>query len=368
MRSSPIHRDPGSGVHPSRLVRYLAVAYTLLVAYASLYPLAGWRAALDGAFDFLGSPWPRYYTFTDLLLNVAGYLPLGFLVALVLRSRFSSIVSCVLATAAGTLLSLGLEALQNFMPPRVPSNLDVLCNGLGALAGGMLAVTLGERWFLSGYLYAWRQQQFLPGARVDAGFMLILLWLFTQLNPDLWLFGSGSVRHLLGEGGNLTYSPASYRWIETGVAALNLACICLLTALLAQPGRSVAAPLLALVSAALVLKSLAALTLFKSGDAALWLTPGSMLGIPAGCLLYLALAWLPRRAGAAVAAGLLLIGIVLVNIAPENPYLQASVQTWRGGHFLSFEGVAGLVSALWPFAAAAYLLYFAVARGPLTGR
>ena len=56
-----------------------------------------------------------------------------------------------------------------------------------------------------------------------------------------------------------------------------------------------AGPLLALVSAALTLKSVAALTLFNPGDASLWLTPGSMLGIPAGLLLYLA----PRPAPAA---------------------------------------------------------------------
>jgi hypothetical protein len=269
---------------------------------------------------------------------------------------------------AGTLLSLALEAVQSFMPPRVPSNLDVLCNGLGALGGGMLAVTLGERWFLSGHLYNWRQQLFLPGARVDAGFMLVLLWLLTQLNPEIWLFGNGDVRYFLGATANLAYSPESYRWIETGVAAVNLASICLLTGVLARPGRSLAAPLFALVSAALLLKSIAALTLFRSGDAALWLTPGSMLGIPAGGLLYLALSWLPRRLAALAAASLLVAGIVLVSLAPENPYLQASVRTWRHGHFLSFEGMTGLVSALWPFLTAAYLLFMAGSRVATVGR
>jgi VanZ family protein len=362
MRHSPNHRQPQSAPRRSRLVRYVTVAYTLLVAYATLHPLAGWQLPPDGAFGFVLSPWPRYYTYADLLLNVAGYVPLGFLVALSLRARLSVRAAVVAATAAGTLLSLGLEAAQSFMPPRVPSNLDVLCNGLGALSGGMLAVTLGERWFLSGHLYAWRQHLFLPGGRVDAGFMLLLLWLFTQLNPQIWLFGTGDLRQVLGPAANLAYSPVSYRWIETGVAALNLACVCLLAAVLARPHRSLAAPLLALISAALLLKSIAAMALFRQGDAALWLTPGSMLGIPAGALLYLALSRLPRRAAAGAAAALLLGGTVLVNVAPANPYIEAAVQMWRHGHFLSFAGLTDLVAALWPFAAAGYLVVLAFTR------
>lgn len=368
MRHSPNHRQPDSSARQSRLVQYLAVAYTLLVAYASLYPFAGWQLPLDGAFSFLLSPWPRYYTHADLLLNVAGYVPLGFLVALTQRPRLSVRASAVAATVAGTLLSLALEAVQSFMPPRVPSNLDVLCNGLGALGGGMLAVTLGERWFLSGHLYAWRQQLFLPGGRVDAGFMLVVLWLFTQLNPQIWLFGTGDLRQLLGPAANLAYSPLSYRWIETGVAALNLACVCLLVAVLARPHRGLAAPLLTLVSAALLLKSIAAMTLFRPGDAALWLTPGSMLGIPAGALLYLGLSRLPRRAAAVAAAVLLLCGIALVNIAPANPYIEAAVRTWRHGHFLSFAGLTDLVSALWPFAGAGYLFVLGFTRDGTAAR
>ena len=73
-------RHRGSVRH-SPLVTYLAVGYTLLVAYASLYPFRTWRGPIDGAFSFLLAPWPRYYTFFDLLVNVLAYVPLGFLFA-----------------------------------------------------------------------------------------------------------------------------------------------------------------------------------------------------------------------------------------------------------------------------------------------
>jgi len=341
----------------SRLVRYLIVGYTLLICYASWYPFRSWREPAETWFAFVIAPWPRYYTVADVVLNVLSYSPLGFLLALALLPRTNVRTAAVLATLAGTLLSLGMETVQQFIPARVASNLDLLANSLGSMIGAVLAMTVGERWLLSGNLYRLRQRVFFPGAAVDVGFVVLVAWLFTQLNPEVWLFGNGDLRWLLALAANLQFSPASYRWLETGVTAVNLAAICLFTAALAKPGQGVGGPLLALISAALALKSAAALTLFVPGDAALWLTPGSMLGIPAGLLLYLALLWLSRRGMLLASALLLGAGAFLVNIAPDNPYLEAAVQTWQHGHFLSFSGLTRLVSTLWPAIACAYLLW-----------
>lgn len=341
----------------SHLVRYLVVGYTLLICYASWYPFQPWREPAETWFAFLVAPWPRYYTVADVVLNVLSYFPFGFLVGLALLPRTSARTGAVLATLAGTLLSFSMESVQQFIPARVASNLDLLANSLGSMIGAVLAMTVGERWLLSGNLYRQRQRVFLPGAAVDVGFAMLVAWLFTQLNPEVWLFGNGDLRWLLALAPNLQFSPGSYRWLETGVTAVNLAAICLFTAALAKPGQGVGATLLALISVALALKSAAAVTLFVPGDAALWLTPGSMLGIPAGLLLYLALLWLPQR-GMLVASALLLAGgAFLVNIAPENPYIEAAVQTWQHGHFLSFSGLTRLVSTLWPAVACAYLLW-----------
>jgi VanZ family protein len=354
-------RRPGSARH-SRLVSYLAVGYTLLVAYASLYPFRMWRGPVEGALSFVVAPWPRYYTFFDLMANVVAYIPLGFLLALTALPWMAARWAALAGMLAGAVLSLTLETVQGFIPGRVSSNLDLLNNGLGAMVGALLAVTMGTRWLLSGNLYRLRQTMFLPGASIDLGFVLLLLWLFTQLNPEVWLFGNGDVRSLLQEAANLEFTPETYRWIETGVTAFNLAGICLLTQALARPGRNVAGPLLVLVSLALALKSVAALTLFNPGDAALWLTPGSILGIPAGLLLFLLLAKLPRGGGIVSAVLLILGGGALLNAAPENPYIRASVQTWRYGHFLSFNGLTQLVSSAWPIAASAYLIWLLWAR------
>jgi VanZ family protein len=342
----------------SRLVRYLTVGYTLLIAYASLYPFDQWRGALDNPLGFLLEDWPRYYTVTDLALNAVAYGPLGFLLALGLLPYTRTFSAAVVATLAGTLLSVAMEVLQHYLPFRVSSNLDVLTNGLGAMCGALLAVIAGERLVLSGNLYRLRQRVFLPGEVIDIGFVVLVMWLFTQLNPEVWLFGNGELA-MVDWSASLPFTPLSYRWLETGVTAVNLAAVCLLVSALARAGQRVEGVLLGFVATAFALKSLGALALFKPGDMILWLTPGAMLGLPAGLMLYVLLARLPRAGQAAAAALLIALGFVLVNVSPDNPYLAASIRTWRHGHFLSFSGLTQLAAAMWPALACCYLGWIA---------
>ena len=63
------------------LARPLALAYALLVAYACLHPLAGWRDSGLPPFDWLWAPWPKYFILEDFIFNIVGYLPLGLLIA-----------------------------------------------------------------------------------------------------------------------------------------------------------------------------------------------------------------------------------------------------------------------------------------------
>ncbi len=54
--SSPIQRR---FARRSWLVEYLTVAYTVLVAYASLYPFSPWWQLASSPFAFLFEAWPR---------------------------------------------------------------------------------------------------------------------------------------------------------------------------------------------------------------------------------------------------------------------------------------------------------------------
>src|SRR5690349_24929495 len=114
----------------SRLVRYLAVVYVLLVVYASLYPFGPWRQLAASPFAFLFEPWPRYYSAADVAINIVGYLPLGMLVTLSILGRTTSRWAALIATLIGAALSLTMETLQSYLPLRVPSNLDLLSNSL----------------------------------------------------------------------------------------------------------------------------------------------------------------------------------------------------------------------------------------------
>jgi hypothetical protein len=90
-----------------------------------------------------------------------------------------------------------------------------------------------------------------------------------------------------------------------------------------------------------------------------WLTPGAQIGLAIGVPAAMLAVGLPRGMRLMLAALLIMAATVLVNLAPPNPYLAASLKVWQQGHFLNFNGLTRLVSALWPFAALGYLMYLA---------
>ncbi len=341
----------------STLVRYLAVAYLALVAHASLYPFSGWRAPADSATAFVFADWPFYMTAPDIILNVLAYLPVGLLLTLTFMDRMRSTRAAIVGVVGGTLLSFVLEMLQSCLPSRIPSNVDLLSNAAGAALGAIGAGVFGSRWLLSGELYRLRERFFQPGAATDIGFVLLGIWLMTQLNAEVWLFGNGDLRQLMPGEVSVSYSAESYRYLEAGVAALNfLGVACLVTAMARASGNAVIT-LAALTAVALGLKSTASAALFVPGNASLWLTPGSMMGLGAGVLAWLLLSRLSRPLLIWAAALCFVLGTLLVNLAPENPYLVAALKVLQGGHYYSFNGMMRLVSAVWPFAAIAYLLF-----------
>ena len=87
----------------------------------------------------------------------------------------------------------------------------------------------------------------------------------------------------------------------------------------------------------------------------------------AGLVAVLFAVSMPRTARLAIAAVLLMAATVLVNLAPPNPYLVATLKLWQQGHFLNFNGLTRLVSALWAFVALAYLMFLAARRREAVG-
>jgi len=188
------------------LARIAFAVYALLVLYASLYPLEGWRDHGLSPFAYLASPWPRYATTFDLAVNVLGYVPYGALAVLALYPRVRGLAAFALAVAGALVLSLVLEAAQSYLPARVATNLDVLCNVTGGLLGAALGIFLAPT-LLGGPLQRLRAATFFDGADIDFGLALIALWIFTQLNPATLLFAAGDLRDWLAPGVGRARAP-----------------------------------------------------------------------------------------------------------------------------------------------------------------
>ncbi len=346
----------------SPLFRFLLAAYVLLIVYATLYPLAGWRDPGVAALSFLAAPWPRYVTAFDLGANFFGYAPYGLLCALAVHPRLRGGAAALAAFASGAALSLALESAQSFLPARIPSNVDVLANLSGVAAGALAGARLAPRLLDAGPLERLRVRAFAPGTHADLGLTLIGLWLIAQLNPATLLFGSGDLRDLLAGPAGPARRAELFVAIEALTAAANLVAVGMLASAIVSPGAPLRSMLAALLAAALVVKTLAFAILMRAEHVLAWLTPGAQLGLATGALLTLAALRLPRTARLALAAVLLMAATVLVNLAPANPYLAAILKVWGQGHFLHFNGLTRLVSAAWPFAALGYLIFLAAPR------
>jgi hypothetical protein len=154
----------------------------------------------------------------------------------------------------------------------------------------------------------------------------------------------------------LIHTPQLLVAAEAAVAAVNLLGVGLLAVALTRESmpRGVAAA--AVLLAAFVAKSLAAMTVAKAASPISWLTPGVLVGVLIGAVVLYGLTHVSRR-GQWLAAGLsFAAGILIINIAPENPYQTLPPQLLGGPtHLLSFSGIVRAFSELWPFLAVVYV-------------
>ena len=349
-----------------RLPQSLALGYALLVAYACLHPLAGWRDSGLPTFDWLWAPWPKYFILEDFVFNILGYLPLGLLAAAALPASWGRGRKVAVATLLAALLSLGLEAAQNFLSSRVASNLDLGGNIAGALIGALAGASWGEGLLgPQGRLQRWRVRYVIGGRSGEAGLMLLVLWLLGQFGATDLLFATGDLRSLLGIPPPLPFRPERFIAFDTALAASALLAIALFTRCMTRGANPL--PVLAMLALGIGAKTLATWTFFDPGAPLAWLTPGAVRGLVVGSLLLLPCLLLPRLAQHALAGTSLLVATALVNLIPENPYLAYGRRLADISNVLNFHGLTQLVDSLWPFVALAYLSALGLWRGEHLG-
>lgn len=84
----------------------------------------------------------------DVLRNIAGFIPLGFITCLILmrnRSDPGYLITIQIALV-GALLSLGIEAVQIVLPMRSSSLSDLYLNVIGAWIGSVIGLGLRNTW------------------------------------------------------------------------------------------------------------------------------------------------------------------------------------------------------------------------------
>ncbi len=357
----------------------LALTYTALIVFASLFPFEGWRAQGIDPLVFLLAPLPPpYWTGFDVATNVVGYAPLGFLLVLgVLRSGWGR-GAVVWATLVGGLLSLSMEFLQIYLPRRVPSNLDLVLNAVGTLAGALSAALL-ER---VGALDRWsdfRGRWFVPDA--TGGMVLLALWPLALLFPAAVPFGLGQVAErleaalvdLLADTPFLDWLPLRDEVLDPLSPGGELLCVilgllipCLLGfCVIRQMGRR-ALFALSMVALGVAVTALSAALSWGPVHAWQWMGLPARVGVWGALVLALLLIALPRRACAALLLLALAWHLALLNQAPTSAYFAQTLQIWEQGRFIRFFGLGQWLGWLWPYAALLYVLLRVSRRGAQT--
>lgn len=356
MPAANASRD-GYSPHTVRLAWILALAYLLVIVYASLQPFGGWRAPPQEILRFLFASWPRFITLQDVSVNVAAYAPLGLLLSVGWGARYGPARGVAAAVLAAALMSLVMEAAQMFLPARIASNVDLLANSLGALIGAMAAPLLAPTRALGGRLHAVRHRLFHEGMMADTGLVIVLLWFATQFNPTAQLFGTGSFRATFELPAYFAHTPLLAFGGEAVVVLFNLLGIGLmLLALMSASARRLSV-IGAVIGAALAIKVFTAVALLQAPTPLAWLTPGVTAGLAAGCLLLLVVPPLLQPVQLAAAAACIAVATVAINLAPDNPYHNVPPRLLARGasHFLSYSGIVRALSELWPLLALGYL-------------
>ena len=357
----------------------LALATICLIVYASLYPFADWRNQGISPLNFLLAPLPRYWTGFDVGVNLVGYAPLGFLLALsALRSGRTRWAVSVAVLSAGV-LSLVMETLQSYLPSRVPSNVDFVLNAAGAWLGACSAWLLEK----AGAIDRWsrvRARWFVREAR--GALVLLALWPVALLFPASVPLGLGQVlerlefalAEVLADTPFLEWLPVRDIELQPLVPGAEVICValgalipCLLAYCIVRTLRQRVVFLIGTLAAGVALTALSAALSYGPDHAWAWLDLPVQVGLWLGGGLGLLLLLVPRRAGAALLLLALSIHLSLLNQAPVGPYFAETLQIWEQGRFVRFNGLVQWLGWLWPYAAVLYVLVRLSSRATASG-
>jgi VanZ family protein len=353
----------------------LTLVYTGLILYASLYPFADWRFQGNWPWAFLSQPFPRYWTGFDVAVNVAGYMPFGFLLVLSALRSGKTRYAVGFATLLAALLSLTMESMQSYLPTRVASNLDFVLNVLGSWLGAVTAWA-AERFGIIDRWSRFRARWFAADAR--GGIVLLALWPLALLFPATIPFGLGQVLERLeavlvdvfGDTPFLQWLPLREVELQPLVPGVELICVmlgvsipCLLGYCIIQSAGRRVLFVLTTFTFGMGVTALSAALSYGPEHAWAWFSLPVQAGLVAALVALMMTLWLPRRGNAALLLLALGAYLSLLNQAPASSYFAQTLSTWEQGRFIRFHGLAQWLGWLWPYAALVYVLSQVGGRG-----
>ncbi len=361
-------------ITPSIIARYSLALMVLLIVYASLYPFTGWRDQGNLPFAFVTAPWPRYWTWFDIVLNLLGYIPLGALLASAWWPRYRGLRVFATVVLTASALSFFMESLQSYLPERVSSNVDWGLNTLGATIGAAAALLALPRIPAASALYTLRKRWFVADA--SFGLWLLAVWPLALLTPQSLLFGTGGALASAAawaagqmEGSHAFAATAAWLagWQPAGLSDAQQQAVPFIAALSSSlsfaslMSRELRYVLRAGLVSLLIVLGCAATTLsyamsYGPGHSLQWFTPQNAMPLLAGLCASLALLMLPRRWCAALALVSTLLLLSLVNQARDDWYFMLNMQSWQQGRWIHLHGLTQWLAMIWPWLLGFYLL------------
>ncbi|SFC73661.1 VanZ family protein [Massilia yuzhufengensis] len=354
----------------SPIARAALLAYLLLIIYASWFPFTGWRDSGLPLLTFLNLVKPRYWTGFDVTVNIVGYIPFGILLVLSVYPRIRGVWAVLLAAFVGIVVTGAMESVQNFLPSRVPSNLDFLTNAGGCLLGALLGAWWARSLLDHSRLFQLRRRWF--ASHASQGLVLVALWPLAQLYPQSYLFGHGQVLPIISGWlsswfdseidlvsmlrPDAAMTVEQYWLSETIITACGMTGAVLTLMCLVRRSAPRFLIMLSFLGTALLFKTLSSSLLFRPDNAFVWVTPGAEGGFLIGLIMLAGLVFAPQVAQRRLAVVTLVLSLIVVNTVPVNPYFVATLQGWVQGKFLNFNGAAQFMSLLWPFFALWFLV------------
>lgn len=317
-----------------------ASLYAVFIIWASLSHHGTWRSLPDPLFAFLYAPLPAWVTRTDLATNLLVYVPLGYLVRVAVSVPRFPWTSVLLSTLSIAVLSLAMETLQQALPDRNASNLDLIINTLGGLSGAIVSLHHGRWRRVLHYLHEVRARWLTPGVATNFGVVLIIVWVVAQfsLRP---LPGVGWLQLYLRPIDSQQSSLYDINAVWFAAQALELLALGAFVSTLMRPGRYTAA-LTLLFGMAFLTKLLAASILLKLPVVAGLLSLETLAAFFVAFWILLAPTASRHRRGLAIAS---LLGCIAWRLA------EGVALFWPKASLLNLVGLGATLAAWWPWAA-----------------